>query len=267
MPANLTIAIYGCATFAVACQVISMLTKEHSWVDRLWSITPVLYVVWFALSAGRFDLRLLLMAVLVAAWGTRLTYNFARKGGYRRGGEDYRWEVLRRRMTPGQFAILNVVFINGFQHGLLLLLALPAWIMTTLPPSDLNVWDAIAGGFFLIFLVGETIADQQQWNFHLKKAAGHGDGPGFLSTGLFRYSRHPNFFCEQGIWWSFYLFTIAAGSSWWNVALLGPVLLTLLFHGSTAFTESISASKYPEYAAYRRRTSRLIPWFPAAPKA
>ncbi len=241
-----------------------MATREYSWVDRLWSIAPAVYVIWFALSAERFDSRLALMSILVVAWGARLTFNFARKGGYAKGGEDYRWKVLRERMSPRAFALLNVVFINAIQHGLLLLLALPAWIAARRAGTPLGPWDAAAAGMFALFLIGETVADQQQWNFHREKAARTDAGPGFLTEGLFRYSRHPNFFCEQGLWWSFYLFGAGAGGGWWNVSLLGPVLLTALFHGSTDFTESISASKYPDYATYQRRTSRLIPWRPKA---
>jgi len=61
------------------------------------------------------------------------------------------------------------------------------------------------------------------------------------------------------MWWSVYLFSVAAGAGWLNLTLAGPVLLTLLFQGSTTMTERVSASKYPGYAAYQRRTSRLLP--------
>src|SRR5215216_7449882 len=77
--------------------VTSVLTKEHSWVDRLWSIVPVAYVWIFAGFAELADARLNTMAVLVTLWGARLTFNFARKGGYT-GTEDYRWAVLRAKM-------------------------------------------------------------------------------------------------------------------------------------------------------------------------
>lgn len=258
----LLVAIEACFGFAVLCLVLSVVTREYSWVDRLWSIVPALYVGWFAFAAGRFDARLVLMTVLAAAWGSRLTYNFARKGGFRPGGEDYRWAVLRERMSPAAFAIFNVLFICAFQHALVFLLALPAWVALRRGPTPLNTLDVVAAGLFVLFLAGETIADQQQWEFHRRKAALAGAGPRFLDEGLFRYSRHPNFFCEQGLWWSFYLFGVAAGAPWLNPSLAGPVLLTALFHGSTDFTEQITASKYPEYADYQRRTSRLIPWIP-----
>ena len=263
MPTPLATAVSASAILAGLCLVLSVFSREYSWVDRVWSIVPVLYVAWFAASVGRLEPRLILMTVLVATWGARLTYNFARKGGYRRGGEDYRWKELRRRMSPAIFQVFNVLFISGFQNGLLLVLAWPAWVAAKQGPSPLGTLDAVATALFATFLVGETVADQQQWRFQSAKAArrraGLSPGPGFLSEGLFRYSRHPNFFCEQGIWWSFYLFGVAAGAPWLNPSLLGPVLLTALFLGSTAFTESISVSKYPEYADYQRRTSRLIP--------
>ena len=81
--------------------VASLITREYSWVDRIWSIAPIIYV-WVFAAAGGFTPRLLLMAVLVTLWGIRLTFNLARKGGYRPGGEDYRWAVLRGRMSRPQ---------------------------------------------------------------------------------------------------------------------------------------------------------------------
>ena len=86
--------------------------------------------------------------------------------------------------------------------------------------------------------------------------------PGFLDQGLFRYSRHPNFFFEQAQWWLFFLMGAAAAASLAQWTVLGAFLLSLLFLGSTRFTEQISASKYPAYADYQRRTSMLIPWPP-----
>ena len=118
------------------------------------------------------------------------------------------------------------------------------------------------------FLVGEFVADQQQWDFHQAKAAAGGHlEPGFVTTGLFRVSRHPNFFFEQAQWWAFYAIgataAAASGLGLWGGALnwtiIGAALLSLLFIGSTIFTESITASKYPAYAEYQRATSMLVP--------
>ena len=254
--------------FAGVCLVIwllSVATKEYSWVDRIWSVVPVVYLAIFAGAAGFADARLNVMLVVGALWGIRLTFNFARKGGYARGGEDYRWAVLRGRMSPGLFQVFNLLFITIYQNAILLLITLPAY--TALEHrSPFGVWDVVATVVFLAFLIGETVADQQQWNFHgwkrAEAAAGREPEPRFLQAGLFRYSRHPNFFFEQAQWWVMFAFgAIAAGSvAQWTV--LGAVLLTGLFVGSTMFTESISVSRYPEYSDYRRRTSAVVPWWP-----
>lgn len=259
---SLNSAIIAAVAVAALCWLLSVASREYSWVDRVWSILPPIYVGWFAWQTGCTDPRLAVMAVLAALWGARLTFNFARKGGYRPGGEDYRWAELRRRMSPRAFAAFNLGFIAGFQNALLLLLTLPAWyaLQSRAPWGPL---DTAATALFLLFLLGETIADNQQWRFHADKRARQqrGEpGPRFLTRGLFRYSRHPNFFCELSIWWSFYLFSIAAGHAVINPSIVGPLLLTALFHGSTEFTEQLSRAKYPEYGDYQRTTPRLVPW-------
>jgi steroid 5-alpha reductase family enzyme len=87
-----------------------------------------------------------------------------------------------------------------------------------------------------------------------------------LTTGLFKFSRHPNFFSEQAQWWVFFLFGAVAAGSLLEWTVVGAFLLTALFIGSTRFTEEISVSKYPDYVEYQRRTSALIPWFPRNPE-
>ena len=113
---TLLVCIYVFAGVCVGVWVLSVTTKEYSWVDRLWSIIPVVYLVIFAGAAGFADARLDLMAGLGLLWGARLTFNFARKGGYARGGEDYRWAVLRGRMPGWQFQLFNLFFITIYQN-------------------------------------------------------------------------------------------------------------------------------------------------------
>jgi steroid 5-alpha reductase family enzyme len=256
-------ALMACGAFALGCWLLSVVTREYSWVDRLWSIVPALYVGYFA-YAGDFHPRLVLLAALTTAWGARLTFNFARKGGYARGGEDYRWEELKKGMSPALFQLFNLTFIASYQHLLLFLITLPAWV--AIDGGPLNALDALAGIGFVGLLALETIADEQQWRFQEdKRKRREQDLPieaPFLRTGLFRLSRHPNFFAEQGMWWCVYLFGVAATGRWLDATILGPVLLTVLFQGSTSFTEKISVRRYPSYADYQRVTSRLMPWPP-----
>lgn len=253
---------------AVACLFAwsaSLVTGDTSWVDRSWSIVPVIYVWIFASYAGLANARLDVMAVLVTLWGARLTFNFARKGGYR-GVEDYRWAVLRSRMRPWQFQLFNVFFIVLYQNAILVLITLPAYsAYDDRSRTPFGALDVVLAALFLLAIVFETIADEQQWNFQSEKQArlarGEHASERFCTTGLFRYSRHPNYFFEVAQWWLLFLFGAVAAHSLWQWTVLGAVLLTLLFVGSTSFTEDITLSKYPEYADYQRRTSAVVPWF------
>lgn len=261
----LIVSLWVLVGVCVVTWVLSLITGEHSWVDRIWSVVPVVYVWIYAGSAGLHDARLNLMAILVTLWGIRLTFNFARKGGYAPGGEDYRWAVLRGRMPAWQFWLFNLFFIVIYQNVLLYLITLPAWVAYQ-HQTPLGVLDLVCAVVFLAFLVGETVADQQQWNFHqwksAEKAAGRDPQPRFLQSGLFRVSRHPNFFFEQAQWWVLFLLGCVAAGSILQWTVIGPLLLTGLFIGSTVFTESISLGRYPEYAQYQRRTSPIVPWPP-----
>ena len=267
LPSSLALPLEVCAGAAALCWALSVLTREYSWVDRLWSVMPAVYAWLFAWQSG-FDARATLMAGLATAWGARLTWNYARKGGYAKGGEDYRWAELRRRMPPWAYQLFNVLFIAGYQHALIFAFTLPAWAAAEKKGAPLGALDAALTLAFVALLAFETVADQQQWDFHAAKKAraarGEPERRGFLDTGLFRFSRHPNFFCEVGQWWVYALFPLAAGASLVAPSTAGVVLLTLLFHGSANFTESITAAKYPAYADYQRRVSRIVPFWPKA---
>jgi steroid 5-alpha reductase family enzyme len=261
-PLVLTVLI---AAVACACAWIpSLITGDTSWVDRMWSIVPVIYVWVFASYAHLRSPRLDVMAVLVSVWGVRLTYNFARKGGYS-GVEDYRWAVLRASMRSWQFQLFNLFFIVLYQNALLVLIALPAWTAYQHRSTSFGPVDVVLTALFIMFTVGETVADQQQWDFHQWKSAeisaGRTPNPRFLQSGLFRFSRHPNYFFELAQWWAVFLFGAVAARSVLEWTVVGPFLLTLLFVGSTRFTEQITRSKYPEYELFQRSTSAVVPWF------
>jgi steroid 5-alpha reductase family enzyme len=258
-----------CVALTFTTWLLSVVTREYSWVDRLWSVAPPVYALWVAGAAGFTDVRLTLMAVLVTAWGARLTFNFARKGGYWKGGEDYRWSIIRQRLAPWQFEVFNATFISPFQMGLIYLFTSPmhvAWQARGTPIGALDIAAAVA---FLALLAVETIADEQMWAFQQKKKAAVARGervePGFFTGGLYSWSRHPNYFGEVGMWWVFVGFAIAAGGSWLTWTWAGPVVLTALFAGSIRFTEAISLSRYPAYAEYQKTTSMVVPWPPRAP--
>ncbi len=260
------ISVWVLAGICFITWLLSVITGDTSWVDRIWSVIPVVYVWIFAAGTNFADPRLIVMGIIVTLWGARLTFNFARKGGYQPGGEDYRWEVLRAGMSKAQYQVFNIFFIVIFQNVVLWLITLPAWVVM-INPGPFTGWDTALTVLFLAFLTWETVADQQQWNFHKRKAAAIAAGKkpesNFCTRGLFSVSRHPNFFAEQSQWWTFLFFAVAAGASLIQLwVVVGPILLTAIFIGSTRFTENISLSKYPEYADYQKRVSPVVPWFP-----
>jgi steroid 5-alpha reductase family enzyme len=250
---------------ATGCWILSLITHDTSQVDRIWSIAPPIYL-WIFAGAGFSDARLDLMAALATLWGARLTFNLARKGGYT-GMEDYRWRVLRDSMSPWQFQLFNLFFIVIYQNALLVLITLPGW--TALQHrAPLGPLDGALAVLFVGALGGETIADQQQWEFHRRKREGAPTATaseGFLRQGLFRYSRHPNYFFEISQWWLMFGFGAVAAGSLLQWSIAGAALLTVLFAGSTIMTERISSAKYPRYAEYQALTSPIVPWLPRRP--
>ena len=252
-----------CIVIAAAAWLLSVITRECSWVDRLWSLCPPAYCLTVAAGAGFDNVRLNVMTLLVILWGSRLTFNFARKGGYRKGGEDYRWAVVRARAGPIGFQVLNITFVSPGQMLLVWLTTAPmhqAWLWRE---SPLNWLDGVAAALFLALLVVQTVADEQMWRFQQDKkrriAAGEEVFRPFMTTGLFGVCRHPNYFCEMAMWLVFYLFAVAASGQWLHWTGLGFILLIALFIPSTRLGESISVSKYPTYRDYQATMPSLIP--------
>ena len=169
--------------------LLSVITREYSWVDRVWSICPLLYCLIVVLLLESFSPRIVLMTSLVGLWGIRLTYNLARKGGYWCGSEDYRWAVVRERVGPIWFQILNITLIVPGQMLVIWLFTSPvhqAWLAVDVP---LGVMDLVLSVLFLLLLAGETIADEQMWRFQQDKkkrlAAREEDVPPFITNGSY----------------------------------------------------------------------------------
>lgn len=257
----------------IACFVLGELTGNVSQVDKVWSLLPIVYA-WIVAAHGDFSARLLLMALLVTAWGLRLTYNFSRQGGYQlrfwTGHEDYRWQVLRQKpeFQPGwKWTLFNLLFISGYQNALIMMMTLPTIVALQYTETPLGWLDFLAAGLMILMLVIETVADQQQWQYQSGKKAMIEAGReltgnyarGFLNTGLWAWSRHPNYFAEQVTWIAFYGFSVAASGQWINWSISGSILLVILFRGSSSFSEEISAGKYPAYAQYQKTVPRFIP--------
>jgi len=261
--------------------------------------------------------RALLMFGLIFVWMCRLSYNTYRRGLFSLHDEDYRWAVLRKKIPAWLFQVTNLTFIAVTQNVLLLLLGLPTYMASVLQPhTPLATSDYALAALALVVLLFEFTADNQQYAFHaykhdiLAKEKGdltvndynpsdHWPGArlawtkddayrGFVTRGLWRYSRHPNCTCEQSFWWIITLMPLLSPSPpnlpiqyklqslhtifidamnpdvhqlvFANLLNLLPALaLSLLFISSTFFTEDISSSKYPAYKAYQKRVAMFGP--------
>jgi steroid 5-alpha reductase family enzyme len=256
------------------CFVVGEITKNNSQVDKLWSLIPI-YYVWHMTYLGDFEPRMVLMSVLVSIWGIRLTYNFARRGAYTwkfwEGEEDYRWAILRAKpgfKNPWIWMLFNLLFICAYQNALIFLFTVPILSGLTEAAPALTWIDYLLAIVFILFVVIEYIADQQQYEFQTEKhrriAANEPLGEyshGFVKTGLWSIVRHPNYAMEQAIWVVFYLFSVEATGEWINWTMPGSLLLIILFKGSSDFSEQISAEKYHEYKDYQKKVARFIPFF------
>ena len=264
--------LYIVAAVISYCFVVGELSKNNSQVDKLWSIVPIIYV-WDMTYLADWNQRMVLMSILVTIWAVRLTYNFARRGAYTwkfwAGEEDYRWEVLRKRPgfnKPFIWMLFNLFFICSYQNILIFLFTIP--ILTVVGDnSPLNWIDYLLSFLFVLFVLLEFVADNQQYVFqtekHRRMKAGEALGDyekGFIDTGLWGIVRHPNYAMEQAIWLVFYFFSVNVTGEWLNWSVAGCALLLILFKGSSDFSEEISAGKYPAYSRYQKTVPRFIPF-------
>ncbi|KIW99669.1 uncharacterized protein Z518_11082 [Rhinocladiella mackenziei CBS 650.93] len=268
--------------------LVSEINKNYSQVDRVWSILPTVYNVHYAAYShlsGLNTARVDAVAAVTAIWSIRLTYNYFRKGGYSPGSEDYRWAPVKKFTGPAVFFLFNVIFISLVQSILLFGMTTPTYILlltqrlSTHAPG-IPSWtggDVAAATMMLIFVAISFVADQQQWNYHVAKSqyqrkakvpAGYELADldrGFLTKGLFAYSRHPNFAAEQCVWVTLYAWSCLVTRTWYNWSGIGAIMYLFLFQASTWLTELISSGKYPEYKIYQQEVAKFLPIPGSAP--
>ena len=274
----LKILLIICGCSIAYCFIVGEITHNYSQMDKLWSLLPIAYL-WIIIIRSEINARLIVFALIVTVWGIRLTINFARKGAYRlkfwEGNEDYRWSIVRQHPVFRHgflWTLFNLLFISAYQNLLVLAITLPA-VACMGSHEPFGVTDAIAAALSVIFLVLEIVADEFQWKFHQTKNEMLAKGMyleelptpydlGFNTLGPWAYMRHPNYLGEQGMWFSLYLFTIGAGAishGVFHFTMIGPLLLILLFMGSSTLGENISSGKYPKYRDYIKQVCKYVP--------
>jgi steroid 5-alpha reductase family enzyme len=237
----------------LATWVVSTVKRDVSIVDSTWSLMFLAMTFTYASPAwlnGELSARAVLLLLLVSAWALRLSLYIS----WRNWGEaeDRRYQAMRRRHEPG-FALKSLYLVFGLQGVLAWCISLPLLAAAT-GAQQLGLLDAIA---VLVWLTGfgfETVADAQLAAFRTRPQ----NRDGVMDSGLWRYSRHPNYFGECAIWWGFYLLAVAAGG-WWSFP--APLLMTLLLlrvSGVTLLERDISERR-PAYREYVQHTNAFIP--------
>lgn len=255
MEPAISLSVLGIMLITAFCVwLLSLYLHDVSIIDSFWSLMILGGAFVYALSTTGAGLRTGLILLLVSIWALRLSIYLT----WRNWGEpeDRRYQAIRSRNNPG-FAFKSLIIIFLFQAVLAWVIALPVGAAISGAGETLGVWDAIAILLWSTGMFFETVADQQLIRF--KRHPANKDK--VLNTGLWRYSRHPNYFGECLIWWGFYFFAVSSGGGW---TVISPLLLTWLllkFSGVSLLEQSIQERR-PEYLHYMATTNAFLPGRP-----
>ena len=245
----------------VATVVIFAFSRSYgnsSFYDAYWSvIPPFLALFWLAVGASQAStLREVLVLGLVLYWATRLTLNWA---VYWEGmhHEDWRYALLRER-SPNMAVLTDFFGIHLFPTLQVFAGMLPIYAVYCLGDTAFNWLDLLAAVVTFSAVTLQLVSDRQLHRFIAQRQEGEQ-----LHTGLWAWSRHPNYCGELGFWLGLFLFGLAAYPTGWWWMILGVVLMTLMFlFASIPMMEKRSLERRPEYQQIIDSTSMLIPWPP-----
>lgn len=237
----------------------SRIFQNASFYDAYWSVAPLAIALYWTLAAVSEDVvfaRQTVVVTLVFLWGLRLTYNWARQW-QGLGHEDWRYADFRAR-SKRWFWLVELWGIEMMPTMVVFLGCLCLYPALSTGTSAFGPLDGIAIAVTAGAIMIEATADEQLRRF-VKTKRQPGD---IMATGLWAYSRHPNYFGEIMFWWGLFIFALAADSCyWWTIA--GPLVMTLLFlFISIPMMDKRSLERRPGYEEHMKRVSALIPWFP-----
>ena len=254
-----TVALVGLMAALAALTLIwlaSLRSRDVSIVDICWGPGFALLAWLYIALPGSAGPRPVAMAALVSVWGLRLAVHLFTR--HRGAGEDPRYQAIRAGHGRA-FWWRSLFIVFWLQAVLLWFIALPLLIAARAPrPARMTAADAAGLLLFAVGFAFEAVGDHQLRRFKSVPA----NGGKVLDAGLWRYTRHPNYFGDAVLWWGVYLGAVAVPGGWMTVA--SPVLMTFLLlrvSGVTLLERSLALSK-PGYEDYVSRTSAFVPWFP-----
>jgi steroid 5-alpha reductase family enzyme len=235
---------------------ISVYLKDASIVDIFWGAGFILVSAFYFLITEAFYARKIIMLAMVLIWGLRLSVHIM----WRNMGkeEDFRYREFRKRYGEHRYwwvSYFQVFLLQGFILWLVSAPLLAVQYFTR--DGNISILDYISVGIWLTGFLWESVADWQLLRF---KSKAENEGI-ILKTGLWKYSRHPNYFGDALVWWGFGLLGVASGS---YISLLSPVLMTYILikvSGVSLLEKSLMRTK-PGYLEYKKTTNAFIPWIP-----
>ncbi len=238
-----------------ALWILSLILRDSSIVDVFWGPGFVLTTwVYFALTPAGFPARKWLMGGLVTVWGIRLGLYILRRNWGK--AEDFRYQKWRRE-AGARWWWLSFFKVFLIQGSLMWILSTPLLVAQMSPvPATLTILDLLAIPLWAIGFSFEAVADWQLARFKADPA----NRGKLLDRGLWRYSRHPNYFGEATQWWAYFLLAAAVPSGWATV--FSPLLMTILLlrvSGVSMLEASLKETK-PGYEEYTATTSAFFPW-------
>lgn len=242
------------AAIALPTWAASLPLRDASLADRVWAGFVAAPAALYVALLGA-DTRLTVMLALLLAWALRLTvYVTRRNWGH---GEDRRYQAIRARNQPN-FGLKSLWLVFGLQAVLGWVVGWPVLAAATGAPW--SFWDTLGAALALAGLLTEAVADAQLAHFK-RDPVNQGR---VMDRGLWRYSRHPNYFGEACVWWGLGLMGLSAGG--WSAAwcLASPLLMTVLLLrvSGVSLLEQDIGERRPAYRDYIARTSAFIPWPP-----
>lgn len=251
----LTITLVSLGGIMMMLWLISLARRDASIVDPFWGAGFVM-IAWIAWGqSSRSDSRSLLLITLTTIWGLRLSgFLLWRNWSH---GEDRRYAAMRAWHGP-RFAWVSLFTVFLLQAVILWLISFPIQAaVITGQPALLSAFDLVAVLLWTIGFVFETAGDWQLARFKANPA----NTGQVMNRGLWRYTRHPNYFGDFCIWWGLFLLAIPTGAGW---TIFSPLLMSVLLMKISGVTllESTIVDRRPDYAAYQSGTSSFFPWFP-----
>ncbi len=230
--------------------LVSLPLRNVSIVDSLWSLMLFAAGVIYALGADPRVPRVALVLWPLAIWAARLSFYITVRGIGK--GEDRRYQAIRARNQP-RFALKSLFIVFWLQAVLAWIVSLPLLgAFSSLEP--VGILDYLGLALWVVGFLFETLGDWQLARF--KRNPAHADA--VMAGGLWRYTRHPNYFGEFCLWWGFCLVAVSAGA-WWAIA--GPALLTVLLLrvSGVSLLEKDIGNRRPLYADYVLKTNAFFP--------